>query len=667
MNTYAYDAGLPCKNPNCKSHGRPHPNCKCYGLAEGGEVGFYCDSNQPHQQGCEYYSDGGDIKPPAYEDTIPSEQEPPKYEDTQPYSEPAAAGPAYEKTLPLEEKSDVGEGARAMIEGAARGITGGLSDAIYQPLRDLGESMGINPDWMAPNPKEVSERKDLYPAISQGSEAASQVLGLVTGSGAPGLISKAAGAMAPEAVTVLGKLGSAALKGFIETGLIQGGDEISNHLLGRGDPEASVASSLVNMGAAGLLGAGVGTITGGASQGLKALGDMKAGKKISSFLAGMGGQRIPEEAKAVLGGKWWNELGKSEQIDRAAFNAGQGFAEKLPDLVRDAVTKKASAVAGATIGNFPGYVLADKVIGPFLDKAIGEPISNAAKKYSVPIALKLMSSGETTGLFDLINQGAMMNQGLQSINRGIDAIFKVGGKSFLDDMISDHRARDRVNKYVESGHLNDEIQDAASAVPAFAKGGIVEPVGATSPMAQHYPTQDMMIQTAKARVNGYLNSVRPQAVSAKRPFDTSEKDPQKERDYHEVIDLANQPLRVLKHIKDGTLNSTQMKHFISLYPEVHSFLSKKIMERVSQAQIAKEKPPYKVRQALGLFLGQPLDSSMTPQSIMAAQNVFVQKRQNQAQMGNPVNVKRGTSTLSKASNNLRTPDQSSEVRQQRIQ
>ena len=22
--------GFPCKNPSCKSYGKPHPNCKCY-------------------------------------------------------------------------------------------------------------------------------------------------------------------------------------------------------------------------------------------------------------------------------------------------------------------------------------------------------------------------------------------------------------------------------------------------------------------------------------------------------------------------------------------------------------------------------------------------------------------------------------------------------------
>ncbi len=58
----AYDEGLPCKNPNCKSHGSPHPNCKCYGgMAEGGEVKSFCSTNQPHHKLCEHYAEGGPV------------------------------------------------------------------------------------------------------------------------------------------------------------------------------------------------------------------------------------------------------------------------------------------------------------------------------------------------------------------------------------------------------------------------------------------------------------------------------------------------------------------------------------------------------------------------------------------------------------------------------
>lgn len=65
----------PCINPSCKSYGRSHPNCRCYGgvsehtgageaghFADGGEVDkeYYCDANRTHRKGCEYFKDGGE-------------------------------------------------------------------------------------------------------------------------------------------------------------------------------------------------------------------------------------------------------------------------------------------------------------------------------------------------------------------------------------------------------------------------------------------------------------------------------------------------------------------------------------------------------------------------------------------------------------------------------
>lgn len=58
-------AYLPCKNPNCKSHGQSHPNCRCYGgrgdilQAKGGQVPSFCDLGESHNEDCEYYKDGG--------------------------------------------------------------------------------------------------------------------------------------------------------------------------------------------------------------------------------------------------------------------------------------------------------------------------------------------------------------------------------------------------------------------------------------------------------------------------------------------------------------------------------------------------------------------------------------------------------------------------------
>lgn len=65
--TDSYSMGLPCLNPNCKSHGRPHPNCRCYGMANGGKVSdvHYCAYGKPHMAGCEY-AQGGEVDSHAY-------------------------------------------------------------------------------------------------------------------------------------------------------------------------------------------------------------------------------------------------------------------------------------------------------------------------------------------------------------------------------------------------------------------------------------------------------------------------------------------------------------------------------------------------------------------------------------------------------------------------
>lgn len=72
----------PCINPSCKSFGKPHPNCLCYGtggqnihesnFAKGGVIaGRFCDTNQRHNPKCEYYAEGGSIddsQMPQYQD-----------------------------------------------------------------------------------------------------------------------------------------------------------------------------------------------------------------------------------------------------------------------------------------------------------------------------------------------------------------------------------------------------------------------------------------------------------------------------------------------------------------------------------------------------------------------------------------------------------------------
>ena len=50
---------------------------------------------------------------------------------------------------------------------------------------------------------------------------------------------------------------------------------------------------------------------------------------------------------------------------------------------------------------------------------------------------------------------------------------------------------------------------------------------------------------------------------------------------------------------------------------------KRATKKILEAQVDGKKPPYKVRQGLSMLVGAPLSGEMTPQSIQAAQAVFV--------------------------------------------
>ena len=81
-------------------------------------------------------------------------------------------------------------------------------------------------------------------------------------------------------------------------------------------------------------------------------------------------------------------------------------------------------------------------------------------------------------------------------------------------------------------------------------------------------------------------------------------------------------------------------------------------KKISEAQLKNEKPSHKVMQSLSLFMGTPLDSTLSPQNIMAAQAVFAQQRASIAAAPAQTKMK----GLEKASKSYMTQDQAAAER-----
>jgi len=591
MDTSAYDRGLPCLNPHCKSHGVPHSNCRCY-MAEGGVAGHFCATDNPHQEGCPYYmADGGEIPddqvqvdpaPPAQaEEEIPADQvkvDAPS--DEIPDDQVQLDTPPLEGTYPgLQEylNTPLGKVATA-IQGAGEGILGPLATFIEK-------SQGFsNPD--------IKAAEQVNPITYNTAKIGSMVGSMLTGTGETGLIAKGAEAI-PE-VAALGKMGSQALRLFVQGASFAGSDEITKSLLGQGDPEHAVAAALLG----GVANTAMGGMFNLFGKGLEQIGSEAIVDKAERFLA-----KFAEGTEAGAMGT---------PVSSTVAKGIQGYlASKLP--------------FHSVTGDLFSYDLMKKWLYPQLEKITGRTFGKL-DDYANDAIINALLKENTFSIPTVMRYGRTIAQGMKSTLPAIEALFKSGTSKEIVPRASD-ALLEAMHQNVEEGTPQLQMQDQLqknNGVQGFAEGGeVAEPE--TNHFANVYPEHNVLLNQAKGRIYQYLNAIRPLPDAQKLPFDEPIKDSDKERSYKKALHLAVNPLHILNHIHRGDLTPEDMQHFTSLYPEVHRFLAKKLTDRIFDAQMNDEKPKYGKRQAMSLFLGTPLDSSMTPESIQAAQMSFASK------------------------------------------
>lgn len=614
-----YTSNLPCLNPNCHSHGKPHPNCRCYGMAEGGDVGHFCSEARAHKPDCEYYmAEGGET--PSWDSLSaapPQKNEGAPDWDSLSQSPPSEKAPNWEElsSEPPQKENKYGSTYQQFLsglEGAAQGIAG--------PLATLAEtSLGV--------PKEdIKGRAEANPWTHGIAEAATLAGGLMTGVGEAGLIAKGAGAIAEAAD--IGRVGSAVLKGALESASFAGCDEITKSMLNQpgSDPETPVSAALLHVGAAGLMGG----IAGGVfnfgekliGKGLESPKAIKELEKAQDFLFDLGQSNTPI-----------SDLGITKKIaGTAAFPLAMKTGAAAPvtyPIIRDTIEKHASKFA-------------DKMLGPYATDAV----------------VRALSDNAVSGIPNAIHYANQIARGASAASKGVEALFKAGS-SQIAPPISDS-AREDLKNFVNDGQIDEQMKNSMIEQPNFAKGGLVS--SGNQHFAKVFPEQNMLLSQAKSRISSYLNGIRPATNQPKLPFDDVLPQKEKSRSYEKAIDFAVNPMSILNHINKGDLTPEHVHHFKSLYPDVHKYLSQEMTKKITQAQLKGEKPAYSKRQAMSLFMGVELDSTFTPQAISTVQGTYAMGRGQQQQA--PMKPKKSTAPLSKVSNSYLTDSQASVRRDQ---
>lgn len=520
-----------------------------------------------------------------------------------------------DKFVPDEEKTKPDDSVATGIAGMARGATFGLSDALASGMRKGASAIGVPNkylDYVAPSGEALHQAKEEHPILSGATEFAGSIGGLNS----------------------LPKIGSTAIDGLMKMGLVGAGDELSKSMMGHGDNALPALGHIAASGALGLLfGAGAGKAEDWLADKATKMAEEKYGSKILSNLAGIGHRASgapaalsEEEALQQMTNQGINGIPKE-------FQKGQDIYDKvlLPRAskalqygIAGAVAEKAAHLGVPPTLGFGLGLYAGNKIGDYI-------VPKAAEKIAAPIILKMANSGSMDGLAKAIDYGATASKGYQAIDKGVNSIFQSGAGNALNYLSEmNEKRREKLKGFVEDNGPDKLIEQQQNRPheTAYADGGEVLPPVSNNPIEKHWPEQNALLSASKMRITSYLNSKRPTKNQSKLPYDNEVKDPQHEREYNKTLDLANNPLSVLNHIKDGSLTTKQVNDFGSMYPELHEHLKKKITERITKGQVKEEKKPsYHTRQALSLFMGNNLDSTLSQPNIMAAQMVFAQQRQ----------------------------------------
>ncbi len=135
----------------------------------------------------------------------------------------------------------------------------------------------------------------------------------------------------------------------------------------------------------------------------------------------------------------------------------------------------------------------------------------------------------------------------------------------------------------------------------------------------HYaPDHAAAMGQMAANTVSYLNGLRPAKIQLS-PLDEPFEKPFQQDRFNGALDVADQPLTVLQHLRDGTLVPEQITDLKTMYPALYDSMSRQLTAAMIEHVSAGEEIPYKTQVGLSLFLGQPLDSTMSQQSIMAIQ------------------------------------------------
>lgn len=308
----------------------------------------------------------------------------------------------------------------------------------------------------------------------------------------------------------------------------------------------------------------------------------------------------------------------------------------------DAGGKSLGAAAGAAIGHGVGV---GKEIGALIGAhALGPFFSSVLPAIAKPM-LKLASNRE--GFQEAASYSASVAKGEKLVDKTIKNLFKEDSISALPpSAIPSDKDTSKLEKVLAALRLNSNSL-----------------IDSTGSMGHYLPDHATSLTATATNATNFLNNQAPNSTPGS-PMDSAIKVPAYQKsDYNRLLKIAQQPLMIVEHIKRGTLNYHDVQAVQTMYPNLYGKLVQKMSNEIIAAKDKQKAIPYKIRLGMSLFMGQPLDSTMTPMSIISTQKATAGSGSQQQPQGKPPAAS-STKELTKAPAANRTPGQARQYNQQ---
>lgn len=195
----------------------------------------------------------------------------------------------------------------------------------------------------------------------------------------------------------------------------------------------------------------------------------------------------------------------------------------------------------------------------------------------------------------------------------------------VDYLASAHKGQELIDKQVSGlfgkghaklEHNSSSIKDLKEHIDHLANNP-ESMLDIGGDLGHYLPGHTAQIAALSAGAVQYLSSLKPNNTQD-NPLDAV-LEPSKAQmsAYDRQLSLAQNPLMTLQHAKDGTLLPADVATMQIIYPTLYKSMTDKVGQEIIEAKNKGEKIPYKMRSSLGLLLGQPVDSTMTTQSMQA--------------------------------------------------